>query len=103
MLAAITAKLRTQWSQANTKPCCLLCAALLTCCRHHSDRCAAIHINMCVAQPNFYNPLHILQGLNALLLPQLPLLLTSTEIQRVQVCACNLGRLLLKCAKNKSR
>lgn len=57
----------------------------LSCCRHHSDRCAAIHLNMCVAQPTYYNPLHILQGLNALLLPQLPLLLTSTEIQRVQV------------------
>jgi hypothetical protein len=40
---------------------------------------------MCVAQPSYTNPLHILQGINALLLPQLPLLLTSTEIQRVQV------------------
>lgn len=53
--------------------------------RYHSDRCAAIHVNMCVAQPSFTNPLHILQGINALLLPQLPLLLTSTEIQRVKV------------------
>jgi hypothetical protein len=40
---------------------------------------------MCVAQPSYTNPLHILQGLNALLLPQLPLLLTATEIERVQV------------------
>lgn len=42
-------------------------------------------MNMCVAQPSYTNPLHILQGINALLLPQLPLLLNSTEIQRVQV------------------
>lgn len=61
---------------------------LAAACRHHSDRCAAIHINMCVAAPSFTNPLHILQGLNAMLLPQLPLLLSSTDIQRVQVGGC---------------
>lgn len=59
----------------------IICRAIA---KHHSDRCAAIHLNMCVAQPSYTNPLHILQGLNALLLPQLPLLLTATEIQRVQ-------------------
>lgn len=37
------------------------------------------------------NPLHILQGLNAMLLPQLPLLLSSTDIKRVQVGRHTLG------------
>lgn len=59
----------------------IICRAIA---KYHSARCAAIHLNMCVAQPSYTNPLHILQGVNALLLPQLPLLLTSTEIQRVQ-------------------
>jgi len=60
-----------------------------TCCyvarRHHSSTCAGIHINMCVTRPNLTNPMHLLQLINAFLLPSVPLLLTSSDIQRVQV------------------
>jgi pimeloyl-ACP methyl ester carboxylesterase len=54
--------------------------------QQHSDSCVAIHINMPVAFPYEYNPLHLAQLGNALLpvLDRLPLLLNQREIQNVK-------------------
>ena len=52
----------------------------------HSDHCKGIHVNYSAAQPQPYNPLHILQGINAFtpILDRIPLLLSSAEIQNLK-------------------
>lgn len=49
----------------------------------HSSHCKGIHLNFTRALPQPYNPLHILQSINALtpILDRLPILLSSKEIQ----------------------
>lgn len=52
----------------------------------HSDHCKGIHVNFSAAAPQPYNPLHILQGINAFvpILDRIPLLLSSEEIQHLK-------------------
>ena len=52
----------------------------------HSDHCKGIHVNYSAAQPQPYNPLHILQGVNAFtpILDRIPILLSSEEIQNLK-------------------
>jgi hypothetical protein len=54
-------------------------------CRYHTRSCAAVHVNMCLALPRYYNPLHLLQVANAAILPRWPLLLSKVEVRRVKV------------------
>lgn len=49
----------------------------------HSDHCIGIHVNRPIAEPQLYNPLHILQYVNAFapVLDRFPVLLSNREIQ----------------------
>ena len=49
----------------------------------HSDHCIGIHVNRPIAEPQLYNPLHILQYANAFapILDRFPVLLSNREIQ----------------------
>lgn len=52
----------------------------------HHDYCKGIHVNLALAGPQPYNPMHILQGLNAFvpILDKFPVLLSSDEIQNLK-------------------
>ncbi|KAI8469153.1 MAG: putative hydrolase [Monoraphidium minutum] len=59
----------------------IICRALA---KSHAPRCAAVHVNMCVATPSFTSPWHIVQIANIALAPSLPLALTADEMKGVQ-------------------
>eukprot|EP00775_Hariotina_reticulata_P001370 gene1370-1712_t len=59
----------------------IICRALA---KYHTRSCAAVHVNMCLALPRYYNPLHLLQVANVALLPRVPLLMSKVEVRRVK-------------------
>lgn len=49
--------------------------------QNHPESCRAIHLNSNMCLPNWWNPVHLLQYLNARYLPSMPLLLNANEIK----------------------